>query len=170
MVVEATPERPTYAASMTREYAARLEWTGNTGHGTSRYDRYGRQYRIDIAGKPSLAGSADPVFRGDPHAHNPEDLFIASIAACHMLTYLALCARQGLRVLAYEDAATGWLDLDTERRFTKIELHPRVTVAAAADRERAESLHHAAHDQCFIASSCRVPIRCLPDILVEEQP
>lgn len=145
-------------------YRARVHWTGNTGEGTSRYDAYSRAHRIHVDGKPSLAGSADPAFRGDAALHNPEDLFLASVAACHMLFYLALCAREGLRVLAYEDAAEGVLDADTNGhgRFREIQLRPRVTLAADADPVRAVALHQAAHARCFIANSCSVPVRCDP--------
>ena len=61
----------------THEYAATLVWDGNKGTGTTTYDGYGRQYRVQIEGKPELRGSADPMFRGDAGAHNPEDLFLA---------------------------------------------------------------------------------------------
>jgi organic hydroperoxide reductase OsmC/OhrA len=74
-------------------YAARLVWEGNSGEGTASYEGCGRSYRVLIEGKPELIGTADPAFRGDASRHNPEDLFLAAISACHMLTYLALCAR-----------------------------------------------------------------------------
>ena len=145
-------------------YRTRVHWTGNTGEGTARYDAYSREHRIHVDGKPPLAGSADPTFRGDAALHNPEDLLLASVAACHMLFYLALCAREGLRVLAYEDSAEGVLDADTngDGRFREIRLRPQVTIAAGADRRRAEALHQAAHARCFIANSCSVPVHCDP--------
>jgi organic hydroperoxide reductase OsmC/OhrA len=145
-------------------YRARVHWTGNTGEGTARYDAYSRDHRIHVDGKPSLAGSADPAFRGDAALHNPEDLFLASVAACHMLFYLALCARDGLRVFAYEDAAEGVLDANTNGhgRFREIHLRPRVTIATDADPAHAEALHRAAHARCFIANSCSVPVHCAP--------
>jgi organic hydroperoxide reductase OsmC/OhrA len=145
-------------------YRARVHWTGNTGEGTARYDAYSRNHRIHVDGKPLLAGSADATFRGDAALHNPEDLFLASVAACHMLFYLALCARDGLRVLAYEDAAEGLLDADTngQGRFREIHLRPRVTIATGADPVRAGALHQAAHARCFIANSCNVPVHCDP--------
>ena len=80
------------------EHAARLIWDGNTGGGTAGYAGYSRRYRVLVPGKPVLQGTADPVFRGEADRHNPEDLFLAAISACHMLSYLALCARQGVRV------------------------------------------------------------------------
>jgi organic hydroperoxide reductase OsmC/OhrA len=142
-------------------YSAQLTWTGNKGAGTSEYRAYGRSYTVDVDGKPTLPGSADAMFLGDPTRHNPEDLFLAAIAGCHMLAYLALCASQGVCVLAYTDEAEASLALDAEGgRFTEVTLRPRVTIAAGDDATLAEALHHTAHQRCFIANSCSVPIRC----------
>ncbi|MBC7788611.1 MAG: OsmC family protein [Anaerolineae bacterium] len=143
------------------EYTARLIWDGNTGEGTTSYASYGRQYRVLVAGKPDLSGTADPAFRGEADKHNPEDLFLTSISACHMLFYLSLCARQGVRVLAYEDTVQGSLAVDVNGggKFETITLHPHVTIAADADLALAEQLHDKAHELCFIANSCSVPIR-----------
>ena len=151
-------------------YSAHIIWDGNNGDGTSSYTSYGRQYRVAIAGKPDLDASADPMFRGEREKHNPEDLFVASISACHMLTYLALCARKGIRVVAYEDDALGTMSLDSRGggRFEKVTLHPRVSIADAKDIETAKALHRTAHEQCFIANSCSVPIANEPTVQVSE--
>lgn len=155
------------------EYAARLVWDGNNGTGTATYAGYGREYRVLMGGKPDLAGSADPMFRGDSGRHNPEDLFLAAISACHMLSYLALCARQGIRVVAYEDDVRGVMKLDERGggKFEEVELHPAVTIEASGDpatarelQERALELHEKAHELCFIAASCSVPIRHEPTV------
>lgn len=152
----------------THDYAIELRWTGNTGDGTSRYDGYRRDFRVDMAGKPALDGSADPAFRGDPGRHNPEDWFVAAIASCHMLSYLALCARQSVRVLAYEDRADGSMELfaDGGGRFVEVRLRPRVVLAPGSDPGSARRLHDLAHECCFIANSCRVPIRCQASVEV----
>lgn len=77
-----------------------------------------------------------------------------------MLAYLALCARNGVRVVAYEDAASGTLAFDEDGgRFTEVVLAPKVTVAPDADRALALRLHATAHERCFIARSCSVPVR-----------
>ncbi|HEX5437333.1 MAG TPA: OsmC family protein [Gemmatimonadaceae bacterium] len=148
------------------EYAARLVWDGNTGNGTSSYTGYSRRYHVRISGKPDLAGTADPAFRGEADMHNPEDLFLASLSACHMLSYLALCARHGVRVLAYEDDATGVLNVraDGGGRFESVMLRPRVIIQSEEHIALAMQLHDAAHDLCFIASSCSIPVRHEPTV------
>ncbi|MCC6245453.1 MAG: hypothetical protein IT353_21645 [Gemmatimonadaceae bacterium] len=69
---------------MTHHYETRLSWLGTTAS----YEHYSRRWVADIDGKSSLVGSADPHFHGDPSLHNPEDLLLAALSACHCLTYL----------------------------------------------------------------------------------
>src|SRR5262245_28554092 len=151
-------------------YDVDLIWDGNRGEGTSSYNSYERAWRLRVSGKPELSGSADPVFRGEAGRHNPEDLFVGAIAACHMLFYLALCARQGVRVTAYEDAARGTMAIRGAGggAFEEIVLRPRVRLADARQAELAARLHDTAHELCFLASSCRFPIRHEPAITAEQ--
>ena len=151
------------------EYATRLIWNGNLGSGTSTYAGYSRDYTVAIEGKPVLRGSADPMFRGNADFHNPEDLFVTAISSCHMLSYLALCARNKISVLAYEDDAKGTLVLtpDGGGHFEEVTLHPVVTISDQSDESLAVSLHEKAHEQCYIASSCKVPIHHKPTVRIE---
>ena len=153
-------------------YALTLVWEGNRGTGTSDYASYGRQYRVSMAGKPDLLGSADPLFRGDSALHNPEELLLTALSSCHMLSYLALCARSRITVLRYSDETEGTLELrpDGGGSFREASLRPRVPVAAGADLGRATALHEKAGEQCFIASSCNFPVRHLPVVEIEAAP
>jgi organic hydroperoxide reductase OsmC/OhrA len=147
-------------------YRTHLIWDGNLGDGTATYAGYGRQHRILVEGKPELQATADAAFRGDGAKHNPEDLFLAAISSCHMLSYLALCARAKVSVLAYEDEARGTMQEDGKGggRFVEVTLHPVVTIANADDAARATELHERAHQLCFIANSCSVPIHHRPEV------
>ena len=154
-------------ADRRHHYAIRLEWTGNLGDGTADYRAYSRDHLISGDGKPSIAGSADPAFRGDRHRWNPEEMLLASLSACHQLWYLHLCAVAGIVVLAYEDAAEGEMQEapDGGGAFVRAVLRPRVTIAAGCDADKAEALHHKAHAQCFIARSVSFPITCEAEIV-----
>jgi hypothetical protein len=145
-------------------YAVDTEWTGNRGTGTSGYAAFGREHIIRMAGKPDIVGSSDPAFRGDPARHNPEDMLVASLSACHMLWYLALCAKAGIVVTAYADSATGTMveEADGGGRFTEVTLRPLATLAADADLAVAQKLHEDAHRLCFIARSVNFPVACEP--------
>src|SRR5258705_10925026 len=88
-------------------YDLTLNWTGNTGEGTSHYRSYERSHTIMIDNKAELLCSSDPAFRGDKTKHNPEEFMVASLSACHMLWYLHLCSEAGVIVTHYVDHATG---------------------------------------------------------------
>ncbi len=149
-------------------YRAALSWEGNLGQGTTTYQGYGRSWRVRVEGKPDLVGSADPTWRGDARLHNPEDLLVASLSSCHMLTYLALCARNRISVLSYTDEATGIMETtaDGGGRFVSVTLNPRVEIADGGNRELAEQLHEKAHALCFIAASVSFPVRHIPVVTV----
>lgn len=141
-------------------YDIQVTWTGAAAGGTRDYKTYSREYRADFPGKPSITGSADTAFRGDPKLHNPEDMLVLALSACHMLSYLALAALEELEVIAYEDSARGTMQQEGRGgRFTEVVLRPRVVLARGADPVRAEALHAEAHRTCFIANSVNFPVR-----------
>ena len=149
---------------MAHKFAARLVWTGAAGATTAAYDKYSREYLIEIDGKPPLRGSSAPAYRGDAGLHNPEDLLVASLSACHMLWYLHLCADAGIEVSGYVDDAEGTLAMvKGKMAFIEVVLHPKVTLAKG-DRQRALALHKQASAQCFIANSVNFPVRYQPEI------
>jgi organic hydroperoxide reductase OsmC/OhrA len=146
--------------SAEHRYSSRLTWEGNLGQGTPSYQGYSRQWRVRTEGKPDLVGTADPAFRGERDKYNPEDLLVASLSSCHMLTYLALCARNGISVPSYTDEATGLMKTTTEGggKFASVTLHPVVEIAEGGKKALAEELHEKAHELCFIASSVSFPV------------
>ena len=93
--------------SRSHRYETTVTWTGNAGTGTSGYRDYQRTHEISADGKPTISGSADPAFRGDPARWNPEELLVVSLSQCHMLSFLSLCAVEGVVVTDYRDRATG---------------------------------------------------------------
>ncbi len=149
------------------EYKTSLQWTGNLGSGTSTYRAYGRNHEISAPGKTSaLEGSSDAHFRGDATRYNPEELLLAALSACHLLSYLHLCAVNNIVVTAYEDEATGSMteNADGSGQFTEVILHPRVTITTESDPIKALELHEQAGQLCFIARSVNFPVRHLPAI------
>lgn len=151
-------------------YNAKINWTGNTGGGTSHYTAYSRAHKISGEGdKDVILGSAATVYRGDASRYNPEELVVAAIAGCHMLWYLHLCADAGVIVVDYQDDASGKLTEtdDGNGRFSEVMIRPRVTIKRAADVAAATVLHDQAHKFCFIANSMNFPVKYKPEILVE---
>jgi organic hydroperoxide reductase OsmC/OhrA len=153
----------------THHYSVAVEWSGNTGTGTSGYRNYERRHEISAGtAKPAIPGSSDPAFRGDPTRWNPEELLVASLSACHQLWYLHLCADAGIVVLSYIDHAEGVMEEGAggSGYFKRVLLRPQVTVAATTDIAKARELHEAAHANCFIASSVNFPVEHQPEITV----
>lgn len=150
----------------THEYALHAKWEGAGTAGTTTYASYTRGVEVRVGDKAPLALSADAAFRGDPTRHNPEDLLLASLASCHMLAYLALCARRRVTVLSYEDDAHARMVVhpDGSGEFESVTLRPRVTIAAGSDRDLALALHADAGRLCFIARSVRTPVHHEPSI------
>ncbi len=148
-------------------YTANIQWTGNTGEGTTHYRSYSRNHTIQCDGKSIIEASSDPAFLGNPAMYNPEDLLLASLSSCHMLWYLHLCADNGVVVTAYNDNAIGTMEENENGgRFTEVVLFPKVKVANAAMIEKAIGLHSQAHKKCFIANSCNFPVKHQPEVYV----
>lgn len=148
-------------------YVLTLEWTGDQGSGTDNYRSYKRDHVISMAGKPDLLGSSDPTFRGDASRHNPEDLLLAALSACHMMSYLHVCVMNDVVVTGYVDHATGTMETspDGSGRFLEVTLQPEVTVRDADMVERAQQLHAKARELCFIANSVNFPVHHRPTAL-----
>lgn len=150
-------------------YQATVAWTGNLGTGTSGYKAYARDYEARAGAKPPIPGSSDPLFRGDAARWNPEELLLASLAACHQLWYLHLAAEAGVVVTSYEDDAEGVLAeaAGGGGQFERVTLRPRITITPASDPDVARRLHTPAHEKCFIARSVSFPVTCEPVIVRE---
>lgn len=149
-------------------YSVAVEWQGNRGTGTSGYREYSRELVVTAAGKHPLEGSADKPFRGDPARWNPEELLLAALAQCHLLSYLHVAVTVGVVVTAYVDDASGTMVEDGQGSgaFTEVVLRPRVTVADASMAEAALAAHTRANELCFIANSVNFPVRHDPEIIV----
>ena len=142
------------------EHTARLSWSRH-GHDFT-YETYSRDHTLEFEnGQRSLASSA-PGFVGNPEALNPETLLVGSLSSCHMLTFLAVCAKRGYVVEEYEDAASGLLDKNAEGKMaiTRITLRPKVQFSGAKQPDAVElaKLHERAHANCFIGSSIRAEV------------
>ncbi|HEX4442181.1 MAG TPA: OsmC family protein [Galbitalea sp.] len=144
---------------LTHNYEVALEWQGNRGTGTSGYREYGREHVITAAGKPDIAGSADRAFHGNVERWNPEEVLLAALSQCHLLSYLHVAATHGVVVTAYTDSAIGVMEQthDGGGHFVSATLRPVVTISSGS-AELAESLHDEASRKCFIAASVNFPV------------
>ena len=136
-----------------------VRWTGAYLPGQSGARSYSRDMQVEPSGKPVILGSAGARYFGDDGRYNPEDLMLASLAECHLLTYLAHATQAGIRFESLAVGITGVLGrVEGKTRFVRAILTPVVTLAAGVDRPQAEALHRDAHEQCFMTNSVNFPI------------
>lgn len=134
-------------------------WTGDRGSGTTGYRDYDRDVTIRVEGKPDLLASADAPFRGDPTRWNPEELLVAALAECHLLSFLHVAVSHGVVVTSYRDEATGTMEQEgIGGRFTEVVLRPEVEIRDPEHESLVPQLHEEASAACFIAASVNFPV------------
>ncbi len=108
------------------------------------------------AGKPGVQVATPPEFKGHEGIWSPEDLFVASINACVMSTFLAFAERAGLAFAGYESEAEGTLEMvDGKFQFTTVLLKPKVTLKPGGDAAKAKELIEKAEANCLISNSVK---------------
>jgi len=149
-------------------YTAELRWERGSENFLDK--SYSRRHRWRFDGGLEVAASASPqivpVPLADPTAVDPEEAFVASLASCHLLWFLALACERGFCVESYHDRPAGTLALDADGReaMTVVTLQPEVVFTGEKLPSRDEILviHGAAHERCFIANSVKTDVRCEP--------
>ncbi len=131
---------------------------------------YSREHRWAFDGGVEVVASASPAVVRPPlsteAAVDPEEAFVAALSSCHMLWFLSIAARRGLVVDSYRDEAFGLMGRNPDGKLAIIRttLRPAVTFGGDTPPDAAEvaSIHHEAHEACFIANSVRTEVRCEP--------
>lgn len=145
---------------MASRYRAELVWTLGAGE-DFRNGRYSRAHGVSFDGGVTLPASASPHVVGkwaDAAAVDPEEMLVAALASCHMLSFLHVARLAGFEAVSYRDHAEGVLEADAAGRLsvTRVALCPRIEWAGMAPDEVAlDRLHHEAHEACFIANSVK---------------
>jgi organic hydroperoxide reductase OsmC/OhrA len=148
------------------EHRVEVSWRRKTA--AFDYDSFERRCRIAFkGGRIVVEGDAAADYGGQAgEGVDPEELFAASLGACHMLSFLAVAARMRLVVDAYEDApvATVGKGADGRLAVTRVLLKPRITFAAEIASAKLAQLHDLAHRNCFVANAVKA------DVVIEPQP
>lgn len=128
-------------------------------------NRFSRAHDWSFDGGLTVPASSSPLVlprQSDPAGIDPEEALIAALSSCHMMAFLYLAAKAGLVVEAYEDKAVGTLSKTDGRVWlSQVTLRPHVTWGGPAPEDLL-ALHHAAHAECYIASSVKTEVRCEP--------
>ncbi len=146
------------------EHQASIIWHRTSADFT--YDTYNRAHEVRYkSGAIVVPSSSASEFKGDADRVDPEEAFVAALSACHMLTFLAICARKRITVESYEDDAVGLLEKDGGKLWmTRVTLKPRVRFASGTEIDAAKlaEIHHKSHEECFIANSVKTDVTVEP--------
>ncbi|MGI9629332.1 MAG: OsmC family protein [Longimicrobiales bacterium] len=139
-------------------HSATVSWQ-NGEHGFG-YEEYTRDHTWEFANGRAIEASAAPAFLGDEQRVDPEEAFVAALASCHMLTFLAIASRARLPVRSYRDQADGELSAEGGGGLTmqRVTLRPRVHFDVEVPQSRIEEMHRLAHQNCFLARSVKSEI------------
>jgi organic hydroperoxide reductase OsmC/OhrA len=142
------------------EHKATLSW--NRGSAPFEYQKYPRNHTWKFDGGLKMTASAAPAYLGDANQVDPEEAYVASLASCHMLTFLAIACKQKFVLDEYVDEAVGYMEKNAEGKMaiTRVTLKPRIKWSGdkPPSAEELDKMHHAAHDNCFIASSVKTEV------------
>lgn len=130
-------------------------------------NRYSRKHEWRFDGGVTVPASSSPGVVPLPYsvieAVDPEEAFVASLSSCHMLWFLSLAAKCGWCVERYDDEAVGEMGTDAAGRLlvAKVTLRPRTLFAGEAPgAAELATVHHEAHERCFIANSVKTQVVC----------
>ena len=141
------------------EHRIVLNWS--RGDTPFTYEAYPRNHTISFKNGAPVIFSAAPAYKGDASKGDPEDMLVASLSSCHMLSFLAIATKKKVTVESYEDDAVGFLENDGGKLWiARVILRPKVV--SSADAATLEQIHHLAHDACFIANSVKTAVTVEP--------
>lgn len=145
-------------------HVAAIKWAAKERGEEFLKARFSRAHTISFDGGTEVPASASPQVVGKwavEAAVDPEEMLVAALSSCHMLSFLHLARLAGFIVTAYEDHLQGVLKeiAPGRRAITKVKLRPKIDWAGPAPQKEAlDRLHHGAHDICFIANSVKTQV------------
>lgn len=146
------------------EHSVIISWKKQTE--SFAYKDYNRDHQWDFGAGLVVNASSAPDFLGNPEYADPEQAFAASLSSCHMLFFIAICAKKRLVVDNYVDNASAFLEPDEQGDLviSKVILRPEVTFAEGVDvsREVLDTIHHQAHEKCFLVKSVKSEVLLKP--------
>lgn len=153
---------------MQHTYFAKVSWQCDSSIFLE--GRYSREHVWSFDGGIEVPASSSPSIVPLPFstesAVDPEEAFVASLSSCHMLWFLSIAAKRGFSVASYTDEAIGTMGLNVDGKLAmlSVTLRPRVIFSGDIQpkAEAIETMHHMAHEECFIASSVKSDVICIP--------
>ena len=153
---------------MAHKYTAEIIW--ERGEQVFSDNKYSRKHLLKFDGGIEVQGSSSPLVIPLPYSEenaiDPEEAFVSSLSSCHMLWFLSIAAKNGFVVDSYHDSAVGIMKPNERKKFwvSEVTLNPRTVFSGVKvpTSEEISSMHHEAHDECFIANSVKSNVRVVP--------
>jgi organic hydroperoxide reductase OsmC/OhrA len=145
-------------------HTAEIKWAAKESGEEFLKGRFSRAHELSFDGGTVVPASASPHVVGKwavQEAVDPEEMFVAALSSCHMLSFLHLARVAGFTVKAYADHAEGVTEQIAPGRLavTKVKLRPQIEwTGAPPSKEELDRLHHQAHEACFIANSVKTEV------------
>jgi organic hydroperoxide reductase OsmC/OhrA len=144
-------------------YTADVAWALQNGE-DFRNGRYSHGHTVSFDGGAVIPASASPHVVGKwavKAAVDPEEMLVAALSNCHMLSFLHVARVAGFAVAAYRDHAEGVMEeiAPGKQAITRVVLHPQIEwTGPVPDKATLEHMHHEAHEVCFIANSVKTQV------------
>ena len=144
------------------EHRAQLNWQRKEHPEDSK--TFCRNHTLTLNGGQTIHASSAAGFLGDAQCADPEQMLVAAVSSCHMLTFLAIADIKGFKVESYQDDAVGFLTkAERGQVISRIEINP--TIVFGGDKQPTEAeldrLHQGAHKNCFIANSIKAEVEVM---------
>ncbi len=142
----------------THQYEVNVEWTKDR-KGTISSPVLTQQ--IEVATPPDFP-------KGEPNIWSPEHLFVAAVNSCLMNTFFAIAENSDFKYISFKSNAVGKVEkIDGNYLMTEILLKPVLTIADAADSEKAQRVIEMSEKNCLISSSIKSNIILETEIIIQ---
>ncbi len=128
----------------------------------------GKSGVLSSEGKPSFNVASPAEFKSESGSWSPEDLFVASVEACHMATFMSFAAKKGLQIVSYRSHTNGVLEfVDGDYRFTRIVIFPTIVVSSSAIESEVHAILQETETHCLVTNSIDSIVEVNPTIIVQ---
>ena len=111
---------------------------------------------LNADGIPELKSAPPMVFGGPGDQWSPEDLLVAAVADCFILSFRAIAAASKFEWTEVRCEVTGTLDkVERSIEFTAFDVRAHLTIPAGSDEGRAQRLLEKAEKSCLVTNSLK---------------
>jgi organic hydroperoxide reductase OsmC/OhrA len=125
---------------------------------------------VVFGGPGELAIGPAPEFGGQPESLNPEELFVAAINGCLMMTFFYFLQRSKIEIEAYRADAEGQVRKDSDGlRFVEVTVQATATVKDPSIAEKVSDLAGLTEKHCLVSRSLSCPVHYRLSVEISEE-